>query len=354
MKTLYKLDSKGKIRVWNIWTEDDVLIQEAGIWGGKLVQHRKTCTPKNVGKSNETTGEVQALLELDSEYKAKLTEGYFTDIKLAKNTEVILPMLAKNYNDERKKINWIKDKVYIQPKLDGMRCLAIIKNNKVTLMSRDGKLIQNLEHIQLSLSFIMEDCVLDGEVYAHGLSFQENMKLIKKYRPGETEKIQYHIYDLVSGENFTKRFNKAQKLIEGINNTQIVSTMAITEEIQIANYHSSNLNLGYEGSIIRWGEEGYKLNGRSSNLLKYKDFQDITAEIIDIIPNEADPTQGTPVLKYKASTFKAGVKLSHEERKELLTNKANYIGKMAEIRFFEWTDEGNPRFPIMVGIRLDC
>jgi hypothetical protein len=46
--------------------------------------------------------------------------------------------------------------------------------------------------------------------------------------------------------------------------------------------------------------------------------------------------------------------MSHEDRKELLKNKQNYIGKTAEVRFFEWTDEGNPRFPIMVGIRLDC
>ena len=29
------------------------------------------------------------------------------------------------------------------------------------------------------------------------------------------------------------------------------------------------------------------------------------------------------------------------------------IGKMAEIRFFEYSDEGVPRFPVMVGIRQD-
>ena len=45
--------------------------------------------------------------------------------------------------------------------------------------------------------------------------------------------------------------------------------------------------------------------------------------------------------------------MSHEERRELLVNKEDYIGKTAEIRYFEETDGGLPRFPVYVGIRLD-
>ena len=47
------------------------------------------------------------------------------------------------------------------------------------------------------------------------------------------------------------------------------------------------------------------------------------------------------------------MKFSFEEREEILTNKTNYLGKTAEIRFFEYTDEGLPRFPVCVGLRLD-
>ena len=83
--------------------------------------------------------------------------------------------------DEKDKIDW--STAYIQPKLDGMRCLAHIKaNGQVTLVSRDGKVIQNMDHIIRELSTIKQDIILDGELYAHGLSFQENMKLIKKAR----------------------------------------------------------------------------------------------------------------------------------------------------------------------------
>ena len=87
--------------------------------------------------------------------------------------------------------------------------------------------------------------------------------------------------------------------------------------------------------------------------MKVKDFIDIDAEITDITPNEKDPTHGTPHLMYDGKVFKAGVKMSHDQRVELLENKDDYIGKKANIRFFEYTDDGIPRFPIMVGVHED-
>jgi len=351
MKTLYKKDNHNRIRVWNIWTEYDQLIQESGVLGGKLVQHKKDCKSKNVGKSNETNPEQQALLELDSEYKSKLTEGYFKTIEEAESEVVLLPMLAKSYNDEKKKIDW--SNCFIQPKLDGMRCLAHIKSNgDVTLISRDGKIITNMEHIMDDLSIIRQDIILDGELYAHGLSFQENMKLIKKYRPGLTEQIKYHVYDMVIDKPFVKRI--VRPFIKSLPNCSEVSTYEINNEAQLLKYHTINLKNGYEGSMIRWGNEGYKLNGRSSNLLKYKNFEDITLPIIDITPNEVNENHGTPWFEYKGKKFKAGCKLSHYDRELLLLNKTKYIGRMGEIRYFELTDDGIPRFPIFHGFRLDC
>lgn len=71
-------------------------------------------------------------------------------------------------------------------------------------------------------------------------------------------------------------------------------------------------------------------------------------------PSEKRPTQGIFICKLEdGRTFGTGMKFSFEEREEILNNKTNYIGKTAEIRFFEYTDEGLPRFPVCVGLRLD-
>lgn len=366
MKQLFKKDSKGKIRVWNVWTDGELLKQSSGILDGKLIENQKECKGKNIGKKNETTPAVQASLEMQSKIMEKLDEGYFFTQKEAEETLVILPMLAKSYDDEYSKIEWTKQ-VFIQPKLDGMRCLAYKDSaGDVILKSRDGKMIENMDHIKKNLENLKQDVILDGELYCHGLSFQDNMKLIKKYRENETEQIQFHVYDVVSKKSFKDRFFESELneyFVHFPLNPPVVkvNTKVITSHYEMKDMHLEFLELGYEGSIIRHGEMGYQIDSRSSYLLKYKDFQDIACEIIDIEPAEQRPEWGVPVLKYEVQKmsgvsrciFRAGARLSHEERKEMLTNKQAYIGKTAEIRFFEWSDDGVPRFPVYCGLRLD-
>lgn len=351
---LYKKDSSGKIRYLDIIASGDSIVQRSGVLDTENeVEHIKKAKPKNIGKTNETTAEQQAILEVGSIIKSKLQEGYFKTIKESEDEIVISPMLAKNYNDEKHKIDW--DNCYIQPKLDGQRCLAHCDGKGIVkLVSRDGRLIENMDHISDELSKnIKEEVILDGELYAYGLSFQENMKLIKKYRRGETENIKFHVYDRISDLPFLRRNAKNYLLLVDFKTCELVDTLPLEDEGDLQELHSINISNGYEGSIIRYGNEGYKVNARSSNLLKYKDFKDVDLPIFDITPNEANPKHGTPHFNLRGKLFKAGVKMSHEDREDLLINKDNYIGKIANIRYFELTDDGILRFPVMVGIHED-
>lgn len=354
--SLYKIDSKGKMRIWTIWTVGGEIKQEAGILGGALVPNSKFAKPKNVGKSNETSESEQAISEMNSTILGKLDEGYFKTQDEASNTEVILPMLAKSYEDYAEKIDW--DNCFMQPKLDGMRCLAIIKNGIVTLKSRDGKTIENMQHIIKSLEQnACEDMILDGELYTHGLSFQDNMRLIKKYREGETEKIHYHIYDIIDTKSFGERYTifKSLNAYDWVG-CEEVPTSKVNNIEDLKSFHAINILAGYEGSIIRHGLVGYKIDGRSANLLKYKEFQDVAIKIKDVEPADQRPEWGVPVFEWKGAIddeLRAGVRMTHEERINMLKNKKDYIGKTAEVRFFEYSEDGVPRFPIMVGVRLD-
>jgi ATP-dependent DNA ligase len=353
MKTLYKKDSKGKIRTLELSTEGSLFVQVSGILDGKKVRHEKECKPKNVGKKNATTSDEQARAEMSAKYTNKLTEGYYPTKDEAEREEVLMPMLAKVYEEHAHKIDW--ENAFIQPKLDGMRCLAVIKDGKVTLLSRKNKEILTMDHIKEELERL-EDCIIDGELYAHDKTFQENMKLIKKYRKGESELVKFHVYDMVDDKHFSQRYYNLIMITEkyGWDYLEVVPTQKITEEA-IKPYHSQFLEKGYEGSMVRWGTDGYKINGRSDSLLKYKDFIDETFRIIDIEPADARPEWGTPVFEaVTGEKFRAGTKMSHDDKKDLLANKDKYIDKLAEVRFFEYTDGGLvPRFPVMVGIRLD-
>lgn len=348
-KKLYKKDSKGKTRILIISTDDGILTQESGLLDGKKVIHSSESKPKNIGKSNETTSQEQAILEAESKITAKIKEGYSETIEETE-VEVILPMLAKSYEKEAHKIDW--STAYVQPKLDGMRCLGTI-NGKI---SRKNTVIDTMDHIVINRPGETTFAV-DGELYAHGLSFQENMKIIKKIRP-ETINVKHHLYDIVSDLPFRDRYSLLTAIVANSENVELVPTYKVDSFEKAKKYHSQFIAEGYEGTMIRWGNEGYKINGRSSNLLKFKDFIDNTFEVIDVVPSDKNPEQGVIHCKTVNNlgedvTFGCGMKFSHNDRIEILDNKSDYIGKIAEIRFFEHTDEGLPRFPVCVGFRLD-
>lgn len=374
-KTIYKKDTKKNIRYLTVNVNFDKLQQISGIMNTiNPVVHEKICKPKNIGKSNETSGNEQAIKEAKALIIDKLTKGYFETVDEALDEEVILPMLAKDYKKECHKLDYsdiFNCQLFVQPKLDGMRCLAHISLNdsgvtNVILKSRDGKVIENMMHIETDLMKLSTKLnpkafphILDGELYVHGEDFQTNMQYIKKYRPGKSEKIQFNIYDKINSEEMWETRRLGLKYIEGLaqglglKSLCFVQDHQVTSEKMMREFHSGYLLAGYEGTMIRRGSGLYKINGRSSDLLKYKDFLDIDAKIISIGPAENRPEWGRPIVEWNGKQFSCGTKMSHEEKKLLLINSKDYIGKTANIRYFELSNTGVPRFPIMIGIHED-
>jgi len=343
---IYKKDSKGKIRYLNISVELDMLKQESWILHWKPIFNSKKCKWKNIWKSNETSPSQQASKQARALIDKKLSEWYFETVKEALSEEVILPMLAKDYKKEKHKINW-NNWVYVQPKFDGMRCLAVIKDWKATLYSRKGKKIDTMNHIVKDLeSKNMNDIILDWELYCHWESFQENMKMIKKYREWFSENIKYNIYDCIVNSWFSIRTNR---ILPDFTHCKEVFTKVIYSEDELIKQHKVFLSEWYEWTMVRHSDEWYVVNKRSSQLLKYKDFIDKTYKIIDVVPSEARPEQWVIVCEW----FKASLKMSHADREEMLTNKNKYIWATAEVRFFEYTDDWLPRFPVCCWIRED-
>jgi len=349
-QTIYKKDSAGRVRFLHLSHEDNFVVQRSGVVGtDNVVENRSACTAKNVGKSNGTSANYQAMLETRAKLDEKLRLGYFyTEIEAMEKggKDFLLPMLAKDYKKEFKKVKY---PCYAQPKLDGMRALG---SDEDALVSRTGKVIDTIKHIKFNG---LGETVLDGELYAHGKSFQEVMRLVKKYRPLETETVKYHVYDLIMNAPFNVRYLTLARICIDNPHLDLVETVRVNNEAEMLEYHKKNIAAGYEGTMIRHGESGYAVNKRSSDLLKYKDFLDEVYLIVDVVPSESRPEQG--VIRCFCSRtgqyFNTGMKFSHAEREEILVNKSKYIGQTAEIRFFEFTESGIPRFPVCHGFRLD-
>ena len=89
--------------------------------------------------------------------------------------------------------------VYIQPKLDGVRCLIQCDNGVVTAYSRTGKPWLNIEHIIKELTPWFQNnklCVLDGELYNHSFKddFESIISMVRKTKPTDEDR-------LISAEN---------------------------------------------------------------------------------------------------------------------------------------------------------
>ena len=119
---------------------------------------------------------------------------------------MIKPMLA--YKVDSKPIDWT-NKVYMQPKLDGVRCLIQLnEKGEVYAYSRTGKPWLNIEHILQDLKPLFkenEDVILDGELYNHDLrdDFNKIISLVRKTKPTPSDRdeasklVQFHCYDYI-------------------------------------------------------------------------------------------------------------------------------------------------------------
>lgn len=373
--TLYKIGGRGQVLQWSIQVKKrdaaGVLVMEHGQKDGKLVIDKEVVDKgKNLGRSNETTPIQQAHLQAEARWKKQFDRYYRETIAEAKKASKVKskPMLAHKYEDKREKHLKEGEEIGLQPKLDGMRCLAFKEDGKVILMSRGGKVIESVPHIVAALEPLLDDVPFDGELYVHGMDFEKIMSICRrsaKKLHEEYETMQFHVYDTVDGGEFINRVTKHFARVERakLNCVQIVDTQFVVygetwDGMDAVAYGlKAYEEQGYEGVIIRKLDMPYE-HKRSNQLLKLKSFQDEEFEI-------ADCETGTPgtdkegllqtfVLRVNPNSeeeFKAPLMGSEELLREMWDRADDYIGELATVVFQEKTKRGVPRFPKVKAIR---
>jgi len=271
------------------------------------------------------------------------------------------PMLAHKYDEKR--IDW-SEPVYIQPKLDGVRCLF----TKDGAYSRTGKKFMNLRHIEMALKSFFDknpDVTLDGELYNHKLKndFEKIISLVRKQKPTEDDRrdaqhlVQFHVYDYFDGVMYDSYKTRMQQLVcSDIYDVQIkhVPTKLVDTYSYARLLHEEFLEDGYEGSIIRLN--GLYKHGRSYDLMKFKDFSDAEATIVGY---ELGKGKRTGTLGKFLMMDDEGVKFgcppgkgySYKDLSKMLLNINDYIGQRATFTYFQRTQAGSYRHPLFKCIR---
>jgi DNA ligase-1 len=357
--TLWKQDTKGKVRIWYMEIDDNQYRTVAGLHDGKRVTSAWTVVEgKNIGRANETTPAEQAVFEVGAHYAKKLRVDYHTDLVSINEAKIFKPMLAAKWEDVMHKIDYKKQNVYIQPKLDGIRCIATADG----LFSRTGKPILGAPHIhkQLSSLFDMDpDIILDGELYNHELKsdFNTIVSLVKKAKPTTegAKMVEYHVYDLpsLSDAKFNERTLTLDRLLggdlgKGSPNIVNVETLRVESQCDVDREYSRFIGRGYEGGIVRI--DGKYEQKRSKLLLKRKDFEDAEFTIVRVEEGSGNWAGAAKrVICINDQTweeFGAGLAGTYEYAQTVLAEAESYVGKQATIQFFTRTPAGVPRFPI--------
>jgi DNA ligase-1 len=360
---LYHKAKGGDLRQWQVWTEGCEIVTEYGSVGGKLQEARKTATPKNVGRSNETSPEDQAELEAAAMHKHKLERKYSESKEGAAET-LALPMLAHPYEKKAKKFVWPG---HAQAKLDGVRCIASRRGDgKIMLTSRQGK-PWFIPHVQAELAgWLPDEMVLDGELYVHGESCQRVTSWAKSadpngrsYKP-ESLALVYHVYDVptVEGCEILTWEERADELyshrMTWSDHVDCVPIVPVADEGELWLAHGKFIGDGYEGAILRGLQGQYLWGYRSAELLKVKKFQDAEFRVIDARDGKGK-MEGCVVWACENdltdAAFECTMKVTMDERRRMYEARDQYIGSMLTVRFFDRTDDQIPRFPVGIVFR---
>ena len=279
------------------------------------------------------------------------------------------PMLAHKFDNKR--VDWSKP-VFIQPKLDGIRCIMTADG----CYSRNGKKFMNVQHLYTKaikdLFKVNPLLIIDGELYNHDLrdNFEKIVSLVRKQKPTSDDRkearklIQYHVYDFVMAykgkldliESDMNRYEKRMHQLTCSDmygkHIRYVPSRGVHSLDKAKEIHNDFLEKGYEGSILRL-DGPYKC-GRSYDLMKFKDFSDTEATIVSWVEGKGK-RRGT-IGKFIA-VDSDGVKFGMPVMDKFAYLQKNFkamqdwVGRTATFTYFERTRAGSYRHPLFKAIR---
>ena len=194
-------------------------------------------------------------------------------------------------------------KKQIEIKLDGVRVITIIRDNKVEMFSRNGKQFHNFGHIIEEIQTVIKDhpvpypLVLDGEVMS--ANFQDLMKQVHRKDGKQTTDAVLHLFDTIPLGCFNAgSWDKPQSFRSQITKHWVEDHADVLEHVQALDWEDVDLDTpegqerfvalnkaavdgGYEGVMIKDVDAPYECK-RTHAWLKAKPFIEVTLEVKNV------------------------------------------------------------------------
>lgn len=389
IKYLLGRASTGKFRFWvcqcdEEWHEPEhgyIIQRTYGQVKGKTTYSPPIIVSKTKQKRNWIE---QYTLQFNSEVKKQLDKGYvevpkhpneYTEQELseifgevASNQKgIIKPMLAKQ---ESKLTNRkILDKEWLcSRKLDGVRCLMYWDGKEVHTASRGGEgydpATTHIREKESLIKFFKENptIILDGELYKHGKTLQQISGAARLEKNAyDCDWLQYFVYDcyfadkpdMIAKErqsflssNFPYPVNSEFNEVIGAE-IIIVDQHKVSGEGNIWKLHDQYVSEGFEGCVIRNPDRPYKPNGRTNDMIKFKNYKSEDFKVVGYELGLRGSEDMTFVCELEdGRTFKAMPCGTREDKEEYIANfESKYKGHLLECTYFNLSDDGIPTQP---------
>jgi bifunctional non-homologous end joining protein LigD len=288
------------------------------------------------------------------------------------------PMLAKLTDAPFDDKDWI-----FEDKYDGFRVLATIEDGEVTLYSRNGKIIgHNYIQVAKALKGIKHDAVIDGELVAIGIDGLSHFQLLQNTRRHEA-KLQYCAFDLMFQDGDDLRglslLERKKRLKAILPKHKLIAFSHHRARFGTKFFREAERS-GLEGIMAKRADSQYLSGARTDNWLKIKTSKRQEVVIAGFTaPRRTRPCFGALALAVREGNEwrfvgHVGTGFSHDTLKELHGKliklkmaKSPFPKKVrgeaittwvkptlvAEVKFTEWTNSGEMRHPVYLGLRAD-
>ena len=255
----------------------------------------------------------------------------------------------------------------IEPKYDGLRCLAFIdEKNEVEFLSRSGKplLETNGEHIIAELKKLnLRSAVLDGEAYAG--TWEDSVGVARSEKGVEnSNKLKFYIFDCMTLNEFddkrTQSYAKRKEELEGLLDDQelqyleVVPETYVTSIEQVTACYEQMLKDGFEGAVLKRVNAQYPFK-RSADWLKWKPWYSEDLPIVGWVIGEGKHSGrlGKFFVDYKGVKVGVGGGYNDEQRENYWAGKEQMLGNIIEVKHWGITPDGSLRFPQFLRERSD-
>jgi len=269
-------------------------------------------------------------------------------------------------------VSWPK---HVEPKLDGLRCVAIKQAGSVRFYTRNGTLLETLPTIAKAIEESpVDNFVLDGEALGEDWNESASILMSKKHKKDDSN-IMFHVFDAMPLDSWVSQLC-TNTLLERL---QYVATVLgtlppgspvkqvkgqmISSEQDLLSYYASIMNEGYEGVMLKDPGAPYHFK-RSDAILKMKPYTTYEGVIVGHYEGRTGTKNeglfgGFHVVLPNGIITRVGSGFNDAMRADIqLNGPESYVGMIAELEGQPdpltqdgLTKDGKIRFPVFCRIR---